>query len=97
MPWSGPPCADLVHYVVLNQARLPVGHRKEDAFDAYRNTLVAQGIDTEPWFERQLALCILGAMLQLGWEKALGDDAELEWWTARATTGTLTSPGSNPA
>ena len=92
MPWSGPPCADLVHYVVLNQARLPVGHRKEDAFDAYRDALVAQGIDTEPWFERQLALCILGAMLQLGWEKALGDDAELEWWTARARDGARDRP-----
>ena len=84
MPWSGPPCADLVHYVVLNQARLPVGHRKEDAFDAYRVALDAQGVGTDPWWDRQLALCILGVMLQLGWEKALGDDAELAWWTERA-------------
>ena len=94
MPWSGPPCADLVHYVVLNQARLPVGHRKEDAFDEYRAALAAQGIDTDPWFERQLALCILGAMLQLGWEKALGDDAELEWWSARAHDGARYVTGS---
>jgi hypothetical protein len=27
---------------------------------------------------------MLGAMLQLGWEKALGDDDELQWWTDRA-------------
>jgi hypothetical protein len=94
MPWSGPPCADLVHYVVLNQARLPVGHRKEDAFDAYRHALVAQGIETEPWFEGQLALCILGAMLQLGWEKALGDDAELAWWSDRARDGARYLAGS---
>ena len=36
------------------------------------------GIDTEPWWDRQLALCLLGAMVQFGWEKALGGyDEEL--------------------
>ena len=33
---------------------------------------------------RQLALCLLGAVLQMGWEKALGDDDELAWWDERA-------------
>jgi hypothetical protein len=87
LPGAGPPCTDLVHYVVLNCARLPVGHRKEDAFASYRAAITRHGIDTEPWWDRQLALCMLGAMLQLGWEKALGDDDELAWWTERAVEG----------
>jgi hypothetical protein len=87
LPGAGPPCTELVHYVVLNGARLPVGHRKDDAFDAYRAALSAHGVDTDPWWDRQLALCILGAMVQLGWEKALGDDDELAWWSDRARAG----------
>jgi hypothetical protein len=87
LPGAGPPCTDLVHYVVLNRARLPVGHTKDDAFAAYRAAITEHGIDTEPWWDRQLSLCILGAMLQLGWEKALGDDDELQWWTERAVEG----------
>ena len=43
------------------------------------------GIDTGPWWERQLALCLLGALVQFGWEKALGGyDEELAWWEAKA-------------
>jgi hypothetical protein len=87
LPGAGPPCTDLVHYVVLNRARLPIGHTKEDAFAAYRSAITRHGIDTEPWWDRQFALCMLGAMLQLGWEKALGDDDELAWWTERALEG----------
>ena len=34
-----------------------------------------------PWWDRQLALCLLGAMVLFGWEKALGGyDEELAWW-----------------
>jgi Phosphotransferase enzyme family len=87
LPGAGPPCTDLVHYVVLNRARLPIGHTKDDAFAVYRTAMTALGIDTDPWWDRQLLLCILGAMLQLGWEKALGDDDELAWWTGRAIEG----------
>ena len=87
LPGAGPACTDLVHYVALNGARLPVGHTKEDAFAAYRNALEAHGIETEPWWDRQLALCLLAIMVALGWEKALGDDDELAWWTARAVEG----------
>ena len=37
-----------------------------------------------PWWDRQLALCLLGALVQFGWEKALGGyDEELAWWEDR--------------
>lgn len=43
------------------------------------------GVRTEPWWDRQLALCLLGALVQFGWEKALGGyDEELAWWEDRA-------------
>jgi len=33
-------------------------------------------------------LCLLGALVQFGWEKALGGyDDELAWWEARAVEG----------
>jgi len=35
--------------------------------------------------ERQLALCLLGALVQFGWEKAFGGyDEELAWWETHA-------------
>jgi len=88
MPGSGPPVAELAHYLALNVARLPVGHTKDDAITAYRASLERHGIDTEPWFERQLALCLLGVMLQLGWEKSFDEQGdELAWWAARVEAG----------
>src|SRR5258708_2294738 len=63
--------------------RLPQG--KQAAIDAYRDALEECGIDTAPWWERQLALCLLGALVQFGWEKALGGyDEELAWWESQA-------------
>ena len=50
--------------------------------------LEACGIDTEPWWDRQLALCLLGAMVLFGWEKALGGyDEELAWWETKIMPG----------
>ena len=47
--------------------------------------LERHGIATEPWWTRQLALCLLGALVQFGWEKAFsGYDDELAWWESRA-------------
>ena len=84
LPGEGPPIAELAHYLALNRARLPLGHSKDDAIDAYRAALERHGIDTAPWLERQLALGLLGVMLQLGWEKAFDETGiELEWWAAR--------------
>ena len=85
---SGPPLAELAHYLALNVARFPAGHTKEDAIEAYRAALERNGIATNAWFDRQLRLCLLGAMLQLGWEKAFDDTGvELAWWDARVREG----------
>jgi hypothetical protein len=82
-PGRGAPLSDLAWYLAINCRRLP--QRKEDAIDAYRRALEECGIGTEPWWERQLALCLLGALVQFGWEKALGGyDEELAWWEAQA-------------
>jgi len=76
-PGVGPACLDLMWYLAINAARLP--ESKEAAIDAYRESLESHGVATTDWFDRQLALAILGAFVQLGWNKA-GDDAELSWW-----------------
>lgn len=87
VPGVGPGCEELAWYLALNRARLPEGHTKEDAVAAYRAALEGYGIDTGPWWDRQLGLCLLGALLQFGWEKALGDAEELAWWEDRALDG----------
>jgi hypothetical protein len=87
VPGAGPPCAEITWYLALNRARLPDGHTKEAALDAYRAALEGHGVATEPWWDAQVALCFLGAMVQFGWEKALGDTDELAWWEARAVDG----------
>lgn len=84
-PGSAPVCHDLGWYLALNSARLP--QSKEDAITALRAALERHGIDTAPWWERQLSLCLLGTLVEFGWEKALGDDAELGWWCDRAIEG----------
>jgi hypothetical protein len=87
LPGAGPPTVELAHYLALNAGRLPDGTTKADTINAYRAALERNGIDTEPWFDRQLDLAFLGVMVQLGWEKALGDADELAWWEARAVAG----------
>ena len=82
-PGRGAALSDLAWYLAINCRRLPQG--KQAAIDAYRDALERCGIDTAPWWERQLALCLLGALVQFGWEKALGGyDEELAWWESRA-------------
>jgi hypothetical protein len=49
--------------------------------------LEQRGIATAGWWDRQLGLCLLGALVQFGWEKALGDDAELTRWVDVADAG----------
>ncbi len=79
----GAPLSDLAWYLAINCRRLP--QSKEASIGAYRDALEACGIDTQPWWERQLALCLLGALVQFGWEKALGGyDEELAWWETQA-------------
>jgi hypothetical protein len=81
----GPVCFELGWYLAINAARLP--QPKEDAIEALRTSLVAHGVDTAGWWDRQVDLCLLGALVLFGWEKALGDDAELAWWCDRAVAG----------
>ena len=81
----GAPCSELVWYLALNRARLP--HAKEDTIAAYRSALERHGVPTAGWWHRQLPLALLGGLVQFGWEKALGDPAELAWWCDRATEG----------
>jgi hypothetical protein len=82
-PGVGAPLADLAWYLAINCRRLP--QPKETAIAVYRDALEACGIDTGPWWERQLGLCLLGAMVQFGWEKAFGGyDEELAWWETKA-------------
>ncbi|MGQ0434902.1 MAG: phosphotransferase family protein, partial [Microthrixaceae bacterium] len=84
-PGVGPAAHDLAWYLSLNRARLP--ESKEDAIGAFRAELERCGIVTDPWWDAQLALCLLGALVQFGWEKALGDEDELMWWCDRAREG----------
>jgi hypothetical protein len=82
-PGRGAPLSDLAWYLAINCRRLP--QSKEDSIAAYRRALAEHGISTEAWWDRQLALCLLGALVQFGWEKALGGyDEELAWWETQA-------------
>jgi Phosphotransferase enzyme family len=87
MPGAGPPCEEIAWYLAINRARLPAGHDKDTVLESYRKALERHGIDTAPWWDAQLGLSMLGAMLQFGWEKALGADDEFAWWEARALDG----------
>ncbi|MGQ0833179.1 MAG: phosphotransferase [Microthrixaceae bacterium] len=84
-PGVGPANHDLAWYLALNRARMP--ESKEEAIDAFRVELERCGIATDPWWDTQVSLCLLGALVQFGWEKALGDDDELGWWCDRAREG----------
>ena len=81
-PGEGPIGHELAWYLALNAARLPMS--KEDTIEVLRAALVRHGIDTEDWWVRQIALCLLGGLMQFGWEKALGSGDELAWWCERA-------------
>ena len=87
----GAPTSDLAWYLAINCRRLP--ESKEDAITTYRTALKRHGIDTSPWWDRQLALSLLGALVQFGWEKAFGGlDSELAWWQDRALEGARLLP-----
>jgi hypothetical protein len=86
-PGQGPVAHELAWYLALNRSRLPPSHDKEATIEALRDALESHGVDTSGWWERQVRLCLLGALVQFGWEKAYGDDAELQWWVERAAEG----------
>ena len=98
-PGRGAPLSDLAWYLAINCRRLP--QSKQASIAAYREALEGSGIDTGPWWDRQLALCLLGAMVLFGWEKALGGyDEELACPVAakneKIPNGKPWSPGGAP-
>lgn len=82
---EGPACHELAWHLALDRSRLP--RPKEATADAFRVGLERHGVDTGGWWDRQLSLCLLGAVVQFGWEKALGDGDELAWWCQAAREG----------
>lgn len=82
---EGPVCHELAWHLALDRSRLPIS--KEATADLFRAALERHGVATGGWWERQLDLCLLGAVVQFGWEKALGDDEELAWWCKAAQAG----------
>lgn len=86
LPGRGAPLSDLAWFLAINCRRLATS--KEAAIAHYRGALECAGIDTGSWWDRQLALCLVGGLVQFGWEKALGGyDDELAWWEERAVAG----------
>jgi hypothetical protein len=79
---AGEAASEITWYLAINSARLP--HSKEATITAYRAALERNGVATESWWDAQIALALLGAFVQFGWEKALGGGEELAWWNARA-------------
>lgn len=86
-PGEGPIAHELGWYLALNRARLPTGWTKEATIDAFEAALRRHGVDTAGWWRHQVRLCLLGTLVQFGWEKALGNDEELRWWCDRAADG----------
>lgn len=85
-PGEAGPIADLSWYLALNSELLP--ESKDDTITTYRAALERHGISTDEWWDTAVALELLGAMVQFGWEKALGGAGpELAWWEARALEG----------
>ncbi len=82
---EGPACHELAWHLALDRERLPVS--KEETAEAFRDALARHGVETGGWWDRQLGLCLLGAVVQFGWEKALGDGDELAWWCDAARAG----------
>jgi hypothetical protein len=78
---------ELAYYLAINRARIPTGFSRETTIAEYRAALERHGIDTGPWWERQLGLSLLGIMVLLGWEKALGPPGDLAWWERRVLEG----------
>ncbi len=86
VPGEASPLADLSWYLALNADLLP--ESKDASIATYRTALERHGIVTGEWWDAAVATELLGAMVQFGWEKALGGSGpELSWWEARAFEG----------
>jgi hypothetical protein len=86
MTGQGCTTTELAWYLALNAARLP--QAKEAAIAAFRAALIGHGIEVDGWWDRAMALALLGGLVWFGWEKALaGPGPELQWWVDRAAEG----------
>ncbi len=86
LPGRGAAASDLAWYLAINCRRLPTS--KEESIAGYRDALERHGVATDGWWDRQLGLSLMGALVQFGWEKALGGyDDELAWWEEQAVRG----------
>jgi len=86
LPGRGTPLSDIAWYLAINCRRLPIS--KEETIEVYRDALHRRGADTSGWWDRQLGLSLIGALVHFGWEKVLsGYDDELAWWEERALEG----------
>jgi thiamine kinase-like enzyme len=80
LPGATPFCYDIAYYLAINSRRFT--EPKEAVIEAYRQELESRGIATSGWFERQVELALLGAFVQLGWDKVEEPD-EPGWWVER--------------
>lgn len=87
LPGRSVGCLELAHYLALNRTRIPAGFAPEATIAEYRAALERHGIETGAWWDRQLPLALLGIMVLLGWEKALGPADNLAWWSGRVLEG----------
>jgi hypothetical protein len=87
LPGQGVAGMEIAYYVAINRARVPTTFMRERTIAEYRTALERHGVETSPWWECQRALGLLGMMVLLGWEKALGPPEELAWWEARVLEG----------
>ena len=76
---------DLCWHLALDREKLPI--TKEATMEAFRFGLARRGVITSGWWDRQLGLCLLGALVLFGWEKGYNDDGELLWWCDAAREG----------
>ncbi len=80
LPGVTPFCYDVAYYLAINSRRF--AEPKDAVIEVYREELESRGIPTSGWFEQQIELALLGAFVQLGWDKVDEPD-ELGWWVER--------------
>lgn len=86
-PGAAPGLIEVGWYLALNRARIPPGAGHEATLSAYREALRRHGVDPSGWWDKHVALNLLGILVMFGWEKALGDAEELAWWEDQACRG----------
>ena len=86
-PGIGPIAHDLAWYLVPQPGPPPGVEGGSRSTRCARSLEAARHRHRPAGGSAQVELCLLGALVQFGWEKALGDDDELGWWCDRAREG----------